>query len=98
MSWPGRARTATSSASSSCRQKARSSALFFVFFFFGGTEAGGGPQRLARVEQRQAGQVKGRRALRRLVRDNHNHKAAFDALAEGDAATTGEPGVHETFE
>lgn len=63
-----------------------------------GAEAGGGPQRFAGIEERQAGHVEGRRALRRLVVDNDDNRAAFHALAERDAATAGEPGVHETFE
>ena len=80
------------------RHRQRASALLFVLFLFGGAEARGGPQRFAGIEERQASHVKGRRALRRLVGDNDDNRAAFHALAERDAATAGEPGVHETFE
>ena len=73
-------------------------AFFFVLFFFGRAQAGRRAERFAVVEQRQIAHVQRQHAARRLLVDDDGDRTAFDAFAEGDAATAGESCVRESFQ
>src|SRR5436190_16572217 len=73
-------------------------ALFLELFFFRRAEARGRTERFAVVEQRQIAHVKRQRARGGLLVDDHGDGTAFDALAEGDAASAGEPTVREPLQ
>src|SRR5205823_5848574 len=56
--------------------------FFFEFFFFRRTESRRGAQRFAIIEQRQVAHVQRERAGRRLLVDDHRHRAAFDSVTK----------------
>ena len=92
----GAVRATTRSRRGGCRRDA--SAFFFVLFFFGRAETGGRAECFAVVVERQVAHVERQRAGRRLLVDDHGHRAAFDAFTEGDAAAAGESRVRESLQ
>src|SRR5215472_11731752 len=73
--------------------RVRTLAFFLELFFFRRTKPGGRTQRLAVVVQRQVAHMQLKRACRRLRLDNNGDRAAFDAVAERDNTSAGEPRV-----
>ena len=72
--------------------------VFFVLFFFGRAEPGRRAKRFAVVEYRQVAHVKRQRARGRFLIDDDGDRAPLDALAERDAAATGESRVRESLQ
>src|SRR5439155_17752659 len=72
--------------------------FFFELFFLGRAEPRRGTQRFAIIVERQVADVERKRARWRLLVDDNRNRAAFDALAEGDAAAAGKPCVREPLE
>ena len=70
----------------------------FVFGFFRREQARGGAERLAMIEERKIADVKCQRAAGTFFVDHHRDRAAFDALAKANTATTSEARVREPFQ
>ena len=70
----------------------------FVLFFVRRQRPRRRAQRLAVVEERQIADVERQRAPRRLLVDHDRDRAAFDAVAEADAATASQTRVREPFQ
>src|SRR3954453_1324520 len=88
----------TAAGVSTARRGAGALTLFLELFFFRRAEARGRTERFAVVEQRQIAHVKRQRARGGLLVDDDGDGTAFDAVAEGDAASAGEPTVREPLQ
>ena len=74
------------------------SAFFFVLAFFGWSQACRGAERFTEVVQRKVANVERNTASRSFLFEHHRHRAAFDAVAEPDAATAREPRMCKALE
>src|SRR5687768_7647564 len=73
-------------------------ALFLELLFLGGAKTRRRTQRFAVVVERQVAHVERQRARRRLRVDDHRDRTSLDALAERDAAATGQACVRESLQ
>ena len=94
----GKARSGTDGSYTRSSEGAGALPFLFVFFFFGWAQTGRWTQRFAVVVERQVADVQRQHAPWRLLVDDDGDRAAFDAVAERDAASTSEPCVREPFQ